>query len=308
MDNQLKNKFIGCLLGVGIGDALGAPAEGLTVSQIKDKYDVITDYIASGDLKKGEYTDDTSMTLGILEALVENGFFDINSIVDKFLMWFNANPKGIGNTTYNALYLIDQGYSFEDASQEVYSPLSAGNGAAMRVAPIPLFNYKNGLEKVVQDTIDSCLITHAHPESISGSVATSLTIYYNIHNGDKNKLTSFLLNEGRDYIQNMNILKAIESVDLVSEDELERTGYILDTIRTGLWIFMHTDSFEDSVLNAVNGGGDTDTLGAIVGSFSGSFYGFDSIPDKWIKGLKKSQNIMKLAERLYDISILDKLF
>ncbi len=310
MDIELKERFKGCIIGVGIGDALGAPVEGFTEEEIKEKYGEIKDYVTnkSLELKRGEYTDDTSMTLCILEALVENGFFDIHSIIKKFLKWFNEHPKGIGNTTFNALYLIEQGYTYDEASKMAYTTLSAGNGAAMRVAPIPLFDYKKGIETVVQDTIDASIITHYHPESIAGAIATSLIIYHNIHRGDKNKLIEFLLGKGREFIQNNKILNAIESVPEISENELQRGGYIVDTLKTSLWIFLNTENFIEAIQNSVNGGGDTDTIGAIVGAFAGSYYGIKNIPENYIKALKNSNYIMELAEKLYEISILDKMY
>lgn len=307
---DLKEKFIGTILGVAIGDALGAPVEGLAREEIRKKYGQITSYIEdeSKSLKKGEWTDDTAMTLCILEALVENRAFDIHSIVTKFLNWFNGNPKGIGNTTFNSLYLIDKGYSYDEASKLTQTTLSAGNGAAMRIAPIPLFDYKKGIETVVQDTIDTSIITHSHPEAISGAIATSLVIYHNIHKSDKNSLVPFLSNEAKEFIMSDSILNIIANIHNVNKQELQNEGYIVKTVQSSLWIFLNTDNFEDAIIEAVNLGDDADTVGAIAGAFAGSYYGVKDIPEKFIKGLQDAEHLISLAEKLYNISVLDELW
>lgn len=307
---DLKDKFIGTILGVAIGDALGAPVEGLSPQEIKTRYGKITDYIQNDekDLKKGEWTDDTAMTIAILEALVENAFFDVHSIIEKFLKWFNGNPKGIGNTTFNALYLIDQGYSYDEASRMVQTQFSAGNGAAMRVAPIPLFNYKNEIEKLIQDTIDASFITHSHPKAISGAVATSLVIYHNLHYSDKNKLINFLLNDAKEFINDKEFLNIIAEMSNFKETDLINHGYIVQTFKSSLWIFLNSDDFETAILRAVNLGYDADTVGAITGAFAGSYYGRKNIPEKFIKNLKKYDYIIKLTEKLYEIAIEDKIY
>ena len=59
------NKYQGCLLGLAIGDALGAPVEFLKLQEIKKRYgkDGITDFHEWGGFKPGSYTDDTQMSL-----------------------------------------------------------------------------------------------------------------------------------------------------------------------------------------------------------------------------------------------------
>ncbi len=311
-EDILKDKFIGTILGVAIGDALGAPVEGFSKEEIRKRYKLIDNYVPAdnnkiNDIELGGYTDDTYMTLDTIEALVENGFFDIHSIVDKFLKWFNGNPIGIGSTTYHSLYLIDKGYSYEEASKMAYTEFSAGNGTAMRISPIPLFDYKKGIEQVVQDTIDASIITHYHPEAIAGAVATSLVIYHNLRYHNKDKVLDFLI-KNKEFIHNEKILDTITSVLELDEIELTNDGYIVETLKSCLWIFLNTTNFSDAVIKAVNLGNDTDTVGAIVGSFAGSYYGYSSIEKHFITGLKDYKKIIQLSEKLYEVSILDKLY
>jgi ADP-ribosylglycohydrolase len=69
------------------------------------------------------------------------------------------------------------------------------------------------------------------------------------------------------------------------EDEVDSTGFVIDALEAALWSFCHTDTYADGLLKAVNLGGDADTVGAIYGQLAGAYYGFESIPSKWIKGL-----------------------
>jgi len=307
---NLKDKFIGTILGVAIGDALGAPVEGLSEEEIKNRYGKIIDFTEAPDknLKKGEWTDDTAMTLAILEALVENGFFDVHSVIEKFLKWFNTNPKGIGNTTFNSLYFLDQGYSYDIASRMAETEYSAGNGAAMRVAPLALFNYKNKIENLVQDIIDTSFITHSNNLAISGAIATGLVIYFNLHNNEKSKLLNFLISEAKEFLKDEELIFTIKNIPNLKFQDIRNEGYILRTLESSLWIFLNTQSFEEAVLTAINKGDDSDTVGAITGAFAGSFYGFNNISKKFLKNLKRADYIINLAEKLFEISVNDAIY
>jgi len=65
-----------------------------------------------------------------------------------------------------------------------------------------------------------------------------------------------------------------------------------------LWCFLNSDSYEETVLKAVNLGEDTDTTGAIAGGLAGIYYGIENIPNKWIENLVRTNDIKDLAKRL----------
>jgi ADP-ribosylglycohydrolase len=83
-----------------------------------------------------------------------------------------------------------------------------------------------------------------------------------------------------------------------SEVNIHSSGYVLDSLQASLWCFLNSNSYEETVLKAVNLGEDTDTTGAISGGLAGIYYGIENIPKKWIEVLVRKNDIESLAEKL----------
>ena len=81
------------------------------------------------------------------------------------------------------------------------------------------------------------------------------------------------------------------------EKDIRSSGYVLDTLESSLWCFLTTSTYEESVLKAVNMGGDTDTTGTVTGGLAGIFYGYNAIPEKWISTIARRGQIADLAQR-----------
>lgn len=308
--NKLKDKFLGTIIVSAIGDALGAPYEAFSKDYIESLGPDTLDMYTKSDqynLEPGEYTDDTAMTLCTLEALIENTYFDIHSVVKKFINWFQTEPKGLGRTTTAALQLLSQGEIYTQASQTVMNEQSAGNGAVMRIAPIILFNYKQDIEHLSQDIIDLSLITHSHKDAISGAIIIGLLIHFNLHNDDKLKNYNKLI-ENFDLINDDKLLKLIKHIPHLSKEDLIPDGYILNTITTTLYHFLNYNDAITAIKSSITLGGDTDTNAAIIGTLFGSLNGTKGIPKYYIKDLNNNQYIKELADKLYEIVINDKIF
>ena len=87
----------------------------------------------------------------------------------------------------------------------------------------------------------------------------------------------------------------------LSRDDIKSTGYVVDTLEACLWSFLNSEGFEDSVVCAVNLGGDTDTIGAITGSMAGIVYGKKDIPSRWLVKLKRREYIEEMSKKLVDV-------
>jgi ADP-ribosylglycohydrolase len=113
------------------------------------------------------------------------------------------------------------------------------------------------------------------------------------------EITDFLISKKVDnkQISYFDRLLSGNIVDL-SEDDVFSDGYVLHTLEASVWCLMTTDNFKDAVLKAVNLGEDTDTTGAVTGGLAGLYYGFESIPQEWIKQLARSEDIEDLAQQL----------
>jgi ADP-ribosyl-[dinitrogen reductase] hydrolase len=136
-----QNKFLGCFMGLAIGDAVGAPLE----FTIPGNFEPITDMIEGGKLqiKKGEFTDDTSMALCLAESLVSSNGFDPKDQMETYGQWtlkgrFSSRDHafGFGQTFMTAFHTFRRtGNPYAGSIK----PKRPGNGCIMRLAPVPLF-------------------------------------------------------------------------------------------------------------------------------------------------------------------------
>lgn len=103
------------------------------------------------------------------------------------------------------------------------------------------------------------------------------------------------------YKDELSDVQRILSKEIVSaaEDEIKSTGYVIDTLEAALWTFFHTDGYRNTILKAINLGGDTDTVAAIAGGIAGIYYGVKDIPTKWLQGIVKKEELYKLFKQLY---------
>jgi poly(ADP-ribose) glycohydrolase ARH3 len=135
--DRLRSKFVGSLVGTGVGDSLGAGGR--------------------------SYTDDTAMMIGVAESLIEKGRFNAEHRVQVFVRNYDAEPwRGYGPGPPNIFRMIKSHLSWKTIAEKMYPGGSYGNGSAMRVAPIGLFHYDDSTE-LKEISCQSSQITHTHP-------------------------------------------------------------------------------------------------------------------------------------------------
>lgn len=304
---MVENKVLDGLFGVCVGDALGVPVE--FVSREKLKHAPVDRMIGFGCYNQppGTWSDDSSMTFCLAKSLCRG--YDIHDIADNFSEWLFDNhwtPHGkvfdVGTTTRVALGHI----------KKVEHPSMAGgmgehdngNGSLMRILPIA-FHVKNLEDKKKFKIVSEVsAITHAHIRSII-SCCIYVEILINLLKG-KNKEDAYedmkqgIINYFKNEKQELEFFNRILNDDIASfpKDEIESSGYVLDTLEASLWCFLNNISYKETVLTAVNLGGDTDTTGAVAGGLAGIYYGFEKIPKKWIEVIARKEEIIELASRL----------
>jgi ADP-ribosylglycohydrolase len=172
----------GCLLGLAIGDALGAPLEGLGAQQIRAHYQVVTDYVDGARAWKkkpfrwrlpGLYSDDTQQAMMLADVLLEHGRMDLDRLAGLYLEL--ATPegsyvgahRGVGRSFRQVLTELKRGVSPDRTGQG-----SAGIGAAMRIAPVALY-FSEDPEALHDAVMAASLMTHRDVRSISGAMAVA---------------------------------------------------------------------------------------------------------------------------------------
>jgi len=257
-----ENRVRGALYGVAVGDALGAPLEFLSDSEIGERYGRVKEMLGGGwlHLDPGEVTDDTQMALCVARAIVANPENPVEAIQKNFIEWFKAGPADVGNQCRSILSAaIQWGWArAEELSMKRLGGRVEGNGALMRTIYPPLFYGSDHAR------FTSAIARITHP----GLISTSVCIQY----GDL--VSQFIRSDnasGKGIVQ--------------FERGAEPRGYVLDSFNVAMECFVCEDDFEAGLIEAVNRGGDADTIGAICGGVAGAFYGFDAIPERWINSL-----------------------
>jgi ADP-ribosyl-[dinitrogen reductase] hydrolase len=301
---SLKDRYLGCLIGLACGDALGGPVEFDTRAQMDQRYpDGLRDFIGGGwlSLFPGEITDDTQMALDVARSLVAHPEGNMEDLASRFLAWRNSDPKDIGNTTRDALDRLARGLPWDEAGEQTYRNRgprdSAGNGAIMRCAPIAM-RYRNDPDRLRDVSIDVSRITHANPLCTWSSVAVDQAIAA-LLNGVP---IAGALSGSSAGIENAQVRSAIDHATPAKREAVKSAGFVLDTLGAAYWSLLQTPSFEDAVVTAVGLGGDTDTTAAVTGALAGAHYGVEALPDRWRSQVQHRDELSQLALDLLKLS------
>lgn len=308
---MINNYILNGLIGLCIGDALGVHVE--FVSREKLSNHPVTNMRGHGTHGQpaGTWSDDSSMTFCLTESLI-NGL-DYEDIAERYCKWilegywtpFNKT-FGVGRTTFKALFSIKNGTRAIEAGGK--SEKDNGNGSLMRILPIAFYLNKNEYDNRFEVIQNVSSITHAHPRChIACSIYVQYAIYL-IRGLDKYEayklMKSDILNNYKDYPYS-NEVELFDRILLsnISEcevNEINSSGYVIDTLEASLWCFLTSNSYEECVLKAVNLGNDTDTVAAIAGGLAGIYYGIGTIPNDWLDKIPRKEAISQLASNLYN--------
>lgn len=313
---MLKDKLKGMLYGGIVGDILGVPFE------FKDRGTFnCTDMVGYGTHNQpvGTWSDDTSMTLATIDNIIQNGT-EID-LMFKFLEFRNNGkytPHGkvfdIGSTVVNAIdefeYNISNGINdVSNCGQD--GEYDNGNGALMRISPIITILDEYDSSKSFDLINRYTSLTHSYPRSVIASIIY-LELLQQLLEYDKLESIENVFKITQKmyfpilpfkYVDELSTYNDFFNMKLLDKQysELKSSGYVVDTLFSAIWCFYYSNSFEDAVLKAVNLGGDTDTIASITGSLAGIYYGYDSIPKKWINKIVKKDYIDALINAYLDL-------
>jgi len=301
-----SDKIHGGIFSLAIGDALGVSVE-FEPRETREA-DPVRDYREYGthSQPRGTWSDDTSLTLSLLDSL--SGGLDYADIARKFLAW--ADNSGdytatgavfdIGNATSRAISRIRRGDDpVHCGGTDEYSN---GNGSLMRILPAAFYVSSMSPEKRKEIVFNISAISHGHLRSKIACLLYTETV--------RNILLGFEKTDAVDTAHNhvKSLLNESEESELehfsrcssaiadCSRKEIRSDGYVVSSIEASLWSFLTASSYSEAVITAVNLGHDTDTTAAITGGLAGCYYGHESLPEKWISGLQRSEYIRSLTE------------
>jgi ADP-ribosylglycohydrolase len=309
---DLLSRFRGSLLGLAVGDALGAPVE----FEPRGSFPPITDFRGGGpfNLKAGDWTDDTSLALCLAESLVEQRGFDPRDQAERYVRWWKeghlsctGNCFDIGNTTKASLQrFLDTGNPYSGPT----APETGSNGSLMRLAPVPLFFHASPVAAVEHSGLSS-KTTHGAAAAVDSCRYLGALIVGVLRGVPRETLLSGRYEPTEKLWRDKPMTPDVEAVARGSfarsePPEIRAQGSAVKTLEAALWAFRKSESFEEGCLLAVNLGDDSDTVGAVYGQLAGAYYGVEGIPARWVMKLSKRETIEFMARKLYDASSRDK--
>ena len=307
-----KSRFRGVLLGTAVGDSIGLPAEGLSPGRAARLFP--GRWRQRLFLGSGMISDDTDHTVFVAQSLLAHPVSP--SAFQRRLawclrLWLLSLPAGIGFATLRSILRLWIGISPNRSGV-----FSAGNGPAMRIAPIGAFfaDHEDMLDAYVEA---STRLTHSDPKALTGSLVVARLVAWCVREAlvdrPDSQVFEELLRDAGDDSEWQTLVDAV--ADAVSADlsveafavslDLSRgvTGYIYHTIPVVAYSwYRHFGDFERTLTAVMDCGGDTDTTGAIAGALAGAVVGDEGIPHDWVSDLRdwprSPRLLLRIADRL----------
>ncbi|CAF1202542.1 unnamed protein product [Didymodactylos carnosus] len=315
------DKIIGSLAGLALGDALGAHVEFRPRSYMLKN--PVSKLIGGGTwgLKPGQWTDDTSMALCLATSLIVNQDFNPYDQLVRYKWWWKHGYMSstgtcfdIGTATQESLqefykrqmrlkqhlqteHSIDMLPKEKREKFDCYCSHSgvAGNGALMRLAPVPLFFSRSPVHAVEYAGI-SARLTHGDEKAVDACRYYAALICAAVNGYNKDELLHekfYQSHFDKGWFGTKHLHEEVYRVARGSykkhngyDEGIRGKGYIVNALEAALWAFWgDNDSFKDGALRAVNLGDDTDTTAAIYGQLAGAVYGMKGLPEEWLNQL-----------------------
>ncbi|MGH8014543.1 MAG: ADP-ribosylglycohydrolase family protein [Candidatus Binataceae bacterium] len=289
-----RNRILGGLWGVTVGDALGVPVE--FCSRKDRERDPVTDFRSYGTHHQppGTWSDDTSLTLCTADVLLRAGE-DYQALAKSFVRWLAAEiwtPHGsvfdVGNATADAIGRLARGVSPLEAGRDDVA--SNGNGSLMRMLPVAIWFAAQGTTPAIEAAHRFSAVTHRHPRSQIGCALFCLIARQLLAGKQAASAVDQAAKDAHSYYKaepfasELRAYSRIASASRLKElpaREIRGSGYVVDALEASLWCLLTTANYKEAVLSAVNLGDDTDTTGAITGALAGLFYGLEAVPSDW---------------------------
>lgn len=300
MTHTLADRFAGCLLGLAIGDALGAHFEGQSPEHIAQRFRSVEALISNPRPGEPYYTDDTQMAIGVAETLIACRDIDEAELCRRFAANYVPH-RGYGRGARRVLDSMVDGKDHRQVAETHFPGGSFGNGAAMRVAPVGLM-FRQNHDELWHHAKLSALPTHVHPLGVEGAqllalaVALASTVTDTI---DRERFFDTLTRRTQTLEYAGPLRRAAKLGDpkdlALFGNGIEATASVVTAIAS---FALTPRSYEQTIGNVILLGGDTDTIAAMAGAISGAFLGRQAIPCHLLANLENHYQGRRYLESL----------
>ena len=285
-----RDRAVGALLGLAVGDAVGAAIE----FSPKPRFAVLDDMAQGGPhrLRRGQWTDDTAMALALADSLALAPSLDPADLMRRFLDWRDTGAYSctgtcfdIGNATSAALERFRRTGNPLAGSDDLDA---SGNGALMRLAPVAIRHWRD------RDALQAVAALQTHTTHGSSATLAASAVFADML---------------ADAIAGASLPEVLASPAAghieggwrgLHRDAIEGSGWVVRSLQAAVWAVSRTTDFRSAVLLAANLGNDADTTAAIAGQLAGAIYGVAGIPPGWLEALAWRERLEATAGTLFD--------
>lgn len=278
-----RDRARGALLGAVLGDALGAPLEGASPAAA-----------ARMARRRAErprhwgYTDDASTFIAVAESIRDAGTIAPVAVLEALAQRYEP-ARGFGRGMKLALRAFEGGTAWSEVARVAWPEGSRGNGGAVRAGAVALPRWRS-----TTDLLDAVAlatrVTHAHREAIDAARLVARLVALLLDNPEIVASPIAALDRIAEDLGSLEMLDAVRRV--VSDPALDIAEVLgtsplaTQSVSAAVAVFLrHPDDFADAVLQAMALGGDTDSIGAIVGCLAGATHGYDALPQAWVQAI-----------------------
>jgi ADP-ribosyl-[dinitrogen reductase] hydrolase len=292
----VRNRAIGSLVGLAVGDAFGTTLEFTD----KPKFVKLEEMVGGGPfrLKAGEWTDDTAMALALAESLQAHADLDPDDLMNRFWDWYENGTYSCTGTCFDIGMTVSSALGrFKSTGEPLAGstdPRSAGNGALMRLAPVAIRHWGD-LERLKTVASLQTRTTHGALETVDASVVFA------------EMLADAIAGHPVEEVLRPRTKSFVGKIDEIAKgswkgrhrDTIRGSGYVVHSLEAALWAVSRTTSFRSAIQLAANLGEDADTTAAVAGQLAGALYGLSGIPEEWLSHLAWRERIIRTAEDLF---------
>lgn len=313
-----RDRFVATLLGGALGDALGRPFESAPTDISRPRPTSFRPWSGWTGGPKGTFTDDTQLTLLVAEVYRDLGDFDPEVFAKGLVDWL-PQGRGVGAATRAAVDRLGRGLPWYLAGED-----SAGNGAAMRSAPVGLVRCHEP-RRLRLDAVLSAIPTHTHAMAAAGSAAIAAAVAFLVTRPHGSWTPEELIGHVQAAIRSMEYEALAERRDPTEHSTLHDRlglvlrllgrpleavtsrlycgGYVLESVPTAFWCFLTSPEDPlDAITNALRAGFDADTTGAMTGNLAGAANGTAAFPQALLTDLEGRDEIQRLGADLWQLA------
>ena len=304
----IRETIRNALFGQAVGDAMGVPVEFLSRAKVREinptemmGCDTPKSFhsLFGDTIPAGTWSDDTSMTIAAIDAIISDGG-DIhwNHVMQRFAAWASKgkytpddNCFDIGAACARAIGFFENGIPAINCGGSDIN--DNGNGSLMRIFPFTLYCIFNRLDIFTTAEVINTASGITHDHAISKMGCLFFTLYMAALLDGQSPTEAWGTARKHDYKrwygqECVNAYSQLLNAKFkdATDTEIKSSGYVVDTLNIVMYSMIHGHDYESSILLAINMGYDTDTSAAITGALAGAYYGFESIPDRWLAKLR----------------------